>query len=484
MSAQQAAPPSRRNSSAASGTAAVHAPAEVIARALAVLDKARAAGDAVATGEAGIAAAYAVARVGDLDSAARYVESALAAFEGAGQHRRLGAAYKLHAMIFVSQDKAGLALTAALKALGYPDLTTADRATLFMTIASCFLHLIDMPSGARVLLDYAWPEAERSGDAATIVGCATRCAGAMHDFACWAKGIAVINTVGAEPPQLTPAAHYLDRAARFVAAAEAHATAVAPADRAWLLAHKAKIANLVEGWPAALALFEQAEREAADVPRQQALLHLAIGSAARIAGETEVALRRLMTARTLPAARSAHTQRNIAWELVQVYEALGQHERALEEMRTFADLQTRKTRIASEWIDDPDARRRYGGRFELSVAKEVVFGKVQPAPLKRAIEYIERNLGERLALTDVARHAAVSTRTLQNLFRSHHGVPASDFIRERRMQRADELLKRGHVSVGKIAELAGYSNPANFSRDYRRRFGRAPSSVRGVRGTA
>jgi transcriptional regulator GlxA family with amidase domain len=71
----------------------------------------------------------------------------------------------------------------------------------------------------------------------------------------------------------------------------------------------------------------------------------------------------------------------------------------------------------------------------------------------------------------------VSTRTLQTLHKAHHGMSASAFIRERRMQRAKALLAEGPASIGNVAEAIGYSNAANFSRDFRKRFGRAPSMI-------
>jgi len=199
--------------------------------------------------------------------------------------------------------------------------------------------------------------------------------------------------------------------------------------------------------------------------------------AARIAGRFELARDLLLRALPLPAAEPALTQRVIAYELSYAFQALGEADAATEEMRKFADLQVRKTRMAEEWIDDAANKRRYGSQFELAAAKELMLGKVEPAALRRAVDYIEKNLRQRLAVSEVALHAHVSTRTLQNLFQVHKGVPASEFIRERRMQRADQLLREARKSVAQVAEASGYSSAANFSRDYRRRFGRVPSSV-------
>ena len=429
-------------------------------------------------GESALATAQAYWSIGDLAAAERYVDTALAVFERAGQRKRLGTAYKLHAMLFISLDKVSLALAAALKSLGYPDLSTKDRMYLYATIAMCFHHLVDLPTGGRVLEESAWPEAERSGDPQTIVACASRCAGLMYDYTCWAMDIPNVNTVGADKPLLEPAAVYLARGRRYLEICESHFGQISAPERSWTLGQKGMIVTLADGWDKARPIFDESLAIAEAFPRQQVAALLAAGTAARARQHWNIAREYLLRARAQPAAEPPHTQRMLAYELSYVFQALGESDAATEEMRLFAHLQTRKTRLADQWITDADNKRRYGSRFELDAAKELVLGKVHPVALKRAVDYVENNLRQRLSLSQVARHANVSTRTLQNLFKVYQGLPASEFIRERRMQRAHELLRRGEKSVSQVADASGYSSAANFSRDYRRRFGNAPSSVR------
>ena len=45
------------------------------------------------------------------------------------------------------------------------------------------------------------------------------------------------------------------------------------------------------------------------------------------------------------------------------------------------------------------------------------------------------------------------------------------------MQRAEELLRAKGAKVKDVAESMGYVNIANFSRDFRKRFGESPSTV-------
>ncbi|MBA2548064.1 MAG: helix-turn-helix transcriptional regulator [Burkholderiaceae bacterium] len=380
-------------------------------------------------------------------------------------------------MLFLAHDKLSLSLTAAVKALGFPDLVAKDRARLYTTIAICFHQLIDFPSGRQVMEEYAWPEAERSNDPQTIVALSSRCVGMLHSYACWSADIPCVSTVGAEKVKLPPPAELVARARRYLAICDSYLARVPASDRSWALGQKGLLLSLAEGWPRARAIFDEALAYAANFPRERVAALTSAGVAARIAKEWQLARSYFEQAKALPAAQCAYNQRVLAYELSLVYQALGDFESALAEMRSFSHLQTQKVRLATQWTSDPSSKRRYGEGFDLSTVKGLVFERLQPAVLKRAVAYVETNLDKRLMLSDVARQSSVSTRTLQNLFKVHHGVAVSEFIRERRMQRANDMLIQGRLSVSEISGRIGYSRLANFSRDYRRRFGRTPSSV-------
>ena len=415
---------------------------------------------------------------GDLDAAADLISAALLHLEQGGCRNRLGAAYKLHAMVFISQDRTSQALAAATKALGYPDLSASDRMYVYATIAMCFHRLVDLPTGARVLLERAWPEAQRSADPKAIVDCASRCAGLMHDYACWASGIPNLNLVGSDKPTLEPAAIYLERAQNFIQACLPHTPALSPQDRSWLSAQQAIVSGLAEGWAAAKPHIEAAISMAEGLPRPTVLATTAAGTAARIAGELPTALQYLLRTRSLNTVRNPHVDRYVAWELSHVFLALGRAADAVAELRTFEHLQTRKARLDIEWNFDGENITRYGEQSKLTEARNLVFGGPMPAPIRRTIGFIESHLDSRLSLEEIAEHAGLNKRTLQEMFRKHQAIGIAEFARERRMQHADALLRKGCYSVAAVAQMSGYTNAANFSRDYRRRFGRPPSMVK------
>ena len=435
-------------------------------------------GDPIACADAALSAARAYNIAGDLLSAERCVSAALSKLESVGASHRLGATYKLHAMLFISQDKTSLALAAATKALGYPDLAAHDRMYVYATIAMCFHRLVDLPTGGRVMLENAWPEAQRAGDPKTLMDCASRCAGLMHDYACWAQGIPNINLLGALSPPPASFAHYLQRAQTFLTICDATFDDLSEQDRSWTLSMKAMVISLSEGWDQARPVFLKARFHAQHCPRQAMLTDLCAGTSARMAGRFDEALTFLQRARSERCLHTAMTSRCIAWEFSHVFQALGQLNAAIEELRQFEHLQTKASRVAVEWLTDDADKGRYGRSFELAAAERVVFGKVTPLPVKRAVEYIKNNPSAGSSIAQLSSQANVSKRTLQALFRQHYGISLGAFVREQRMQYANELACEGRLPIAAIASMCHYSSAANFSRDYRRRFGRAPSDVK------
>jgi len=95
--------------------------------------------------------------------------------------------------------------------------------------------------------------------------------------------------------------------------------------------------------------------------------------------------------------------------------------------------------------------------------------------LRKALDYIDRNLDRTIRFADIAAECRVSAKTLQNAFRKYRDATPSEEIRERRLARADEPLRTTGLRIGDIAARVGYSSGSNLTRDYGKRFGAPPS---------
>jgi transcriptional regulator GlxA family with amidase domain len=99
-----------------------------------------------------------------------------------------------------------------------------------------------------------------------------------------------------------------------------------------------------------------------------------------------------------------------------------------------------------------------------------------PRDVKRAIDYIEANLGAAIGLPEIVAASAVPGRTLIQHFRDFKGTSPMRYLREARFERVREALNRAEPegSITEIAARWGFSHMGRFSADYRRRFGEPP----------
>ena len=102
-----------------------------------------------------------------------------------------------------------------------------------------------------------------------------------------------------------------------------------------------------------------------------------------------------------------------------------------------------------------------------------------PAAVRRALDYIEAHAAEDIMLADIAAAASVSVSSLGRLFNRHLGQSPAALLRDLRLDRVREELRRGSgASIRELAQRWGFLSPSQFSQAYQRRFGEKPSDVR------
>jgi AraC-like DNA-binding protein len=110
------------------------------------------------------------------------------------------------------------------------------------------------------------------------------------------------------------------------------------------------------------------------------------------------------------------------------------------------------------------------GRQELVLPAHGVAG--------RAVQFIETNLFGRLELDVIAAYAHASVSTLLRQFSERTGLTPLQYARQRRLDEARALLRRGTHTVTDVAMLVGYENSGAFSEAFRAKFGEPPSRSR------
>jgi AraC-like DNA-binding protein len=142
---------------------------------------------------------------------------------------------------------------------------------------------------------------------------------------------------------------------------------------------------------------------------------------------------------------------------------------------------------AAPMLTPPEASTAVRAMLELMAAafnKEIVGPRTetsiaQQSLLLRAQLFIRENLGGSLTSDQIAAGVGVSRSLLYQLFEPFGGV--AGYVRELRLRKCFAEIVSPRHAASQISEIGyrwGFSDPAVFTRAFRRRYGRSPSEAR------
>ncbi|SFB04116.1 two-component system, response regulator YesN [Cohnella sp. OV330] len=92
-----------------------------------------------------------------------------------------------------------------------------------------------------------------------------------------------------------------------------------------------------------------------------------------------------------------------------------------------------------------------------------------------ALQIIDERYAEpELRVETIAQQVFINPSYLRSLFKKVHGMTVTDYLTQKRMQQARALIQEGTRKLSDIAESVGYSDPAYFSRAFKKFFGKSP----------
>ncbi len=104
--------------------------------------------------------------------------------------------------------------------------------------------------------------------------------------------------------------------------------------------------------------------------------------------------------------------------------------------------------------------------------------QVRDERVRRAMLLLEQNLSEPPEIDSLARRVNLSRRQLERMFQTEIGLSPREFSRQLRLRYGLWLLVHSQLTITAIAQDCGFADTAHFSREFRRKYGKAPSAVR------
>lgn len=94
------------------------------------------------------------------------------------------------------------------------------------------------------------------------------------------------------------------------------------------------------------------------------------------------------------------------------------------------------------------------------------------------LSYINGHLGEPLTIDHLARECCLSPYHMMRLFRRETGCTVGNYIAQKRLALADELIRTGRAGATRACFEAGFANYSTFLRAYKKNFGVTPGKAR------
>lgn len=98
--------------------------------------------------------------------------------------------------------------------------------------------------------------------------------------------------------------------------------------------------------------------------------------------------------------------------------------------------------------------------------------------IKRAIDFINRNLGSKLSLTSVSNEVGLSKNYFSNIFKQETGKGFVQYLNEIRVKEACRLLQDRNYSTYEIADIVGIKDYNYFFRIFKQYTGKNPYDFR------
>ncbi len=98
--------------------------------------------------------------------------------------------------------------------------------------------------------------------------------------------------------------------------------------------------------------------------------------------------------------------------------------------------------------------------------------------LQKAIDYIDINYTSAISLEEVAENAGLNPAYFSSLFKKEMGISFSNFVTEKRMDKAKHMLRSSNAPLVEIAMSLGYENQSYFSSVFKKYCNMTPKEYR------
>jgi AraC-like DNA-binding protein len=98
--------------------------------------------------------------------------------------------------------------------------------------------------------------------------------------------------------------------------------------------------------------------------------------------------------------------------------------------------------------------------------------------VKSVVALLDAQWRRNVCVSELAREVGLGASRLEHLFKAHAKTTIRDFVRERRLREAAELLATSEERISVISFGVGFGDVSNFNHAFKKHFGVSPRAYR------
>ena len=99
-------------------------------------------------------------------------------------------------------------------------------------------------------------------------------------------------------------------------------------------------------------------------------------------------------------------------------------------------------------------------------------------PVSQCVDYIYDHINERITVQTLSGYTGLSVSYLSRVFKQNLGVSVSDYVREKKIEKAQALLRYSDASLIDIANYLAFSSQSHFIQVFEELVGITPKKYR------
>jgi YesN/AraC family two-component response regulator len=112
--------------------------------------------------------------------------------------------------------------------------------------------------------------------------------------------------------------------------------------------------------------------------------------------------------------------------------------------------------------------------------KKLRKNKIFSKQITRCVDYIYNNLHKRIFISDLAKYTGLNPSYLSRLFKKETGITVTEYIQNRKIETAKNMLKYSSYLPSQIASILAFPNQSYFVEVFKKKVGMTPKKYQDI----